>query len=202
MITYTVKVDEYKTKYWYLNGNLHREDGPAAEYANGTKFWYLNGKLHREDGPAAECADGTKYWYLNGEQITKKRGFRAMTPEKQRIAIAEACGWTDVRRPIDDSYHTIVTETLEWLMGRVAGVKPSERVHKPLPDYLNDLNAMHEAISALTPNRQEYFVCVLDRMLHGGRASDLSEQFLSLHATAAQRAEAFLKTIGKWEDSQ
>ena len=53
-------------KYWYLNENLHREDGPAVEYVNGTKFWYLNGKRHREDGPAVEYADGGKEWYLNG----------------------------------------------------------------------------------------------------------------------------------------
>ena len=43
-------------KSWYLNGKLHREDGPAIERANGDKSWYLNGKLHREDGPAVECA--------------------------------------------------------------------------------------------------------------------------------------------------
>ena len=42
MITYTVKVDEDKTKHWYLNGNLHREDGPAVEYADGTSRWWLN----------------------------------------------------------------------------------------------------------------------------------------------------------------
>jgi hypothetical protein len=23
---------------WYLNGNLHREDGPAAEFSNGSKY--------------------------------------------------------------------------------------------------------------------------------------------------------------------
>ena len=39
---------------------------------DGTKIWYLNGKLHREDGPAVECADGNKYWYLNGEEVTKE----------------------------------------------------------------------------------------------------------------------------------
>jgi hypothetical protein len=42
------------TKSWYLNGKLHREDGPACEYPNGTKRWYLNGALHRFDGPAIE----------------------------------------------------------------------------------------------------------------------------------------------------
>jgi len=53
-------------KEWYLNGRLHREDGPAVEFASGTKAWYLDGKLHREDGPAVENVDGYKAWYLNG----------------------------------------------------------------------------------------------------------------------------------------
>ena len=66
-LTYTVQVKPNGDKYWYLNDKIHREDGPAVEWADGTKFWYLNGKLHREDGPALEYADGTKYWYLNGE---------------------------------------------------------------------------------------------------------------------------------------
>ena len=59
-------------KEWYRNGNLHREDGPAVEYANGTKSWYRNGNLHREDGPAVERADGSKEWYLNGKQYTEE----------------------------------------------------------------------------------------------------------------------------------
>ena len=53
-------------KEWWLNGNLHREDGPACEYTNGDKEWLLNGKRHREDGPAIERPDGSKSWYLNG----------------------------------------------------------------------------------------------------------------------------------------
>ena len=67
MIEYTVKVYEDGSKHWFLNGQLHREDGPAIEYADGDKAWWLNGKLHREDGPAREYASGTKSWYLNGE---------------------------------------------------------------------------------------------------------------------------------------
>ena len=31
MIKYTIYVDNNGTKEWYLNGNLHREDGPAEE---------------------------------------------------------------------------------------------------------------------------------------------------------------------------
>ena len=39
-------------------------------YANGSKYWYLNGKLHRKDGPAIEWANGYRVWCLNGEYIT------------------------------------------------------------------------------------------------------------------------------------
>jgi len=68
MKEYTVKVWWDGTKEWYLNGNLHREDGPAYEGDDGTKTWWLNDELHREDGPAVEDCDGTKVWYLNGER--------------------------------------------------------------------------------------------------------------------------------------
>ena len=76
MIEYTVKVYDNGTREWYLNGKLHREDGPAIEYTNGDKCWYLNGKCHREDinpetgltCPAIEYADGDKRWYLNGNR--------------------------------------------------------------------------------------------------------------------------------------
>ena len=57
--------------YWYLNGKLHREDGPAHEW-NGNKEWWLNDKLHREDGPAVEFADGKIKYYLNGKKIISR----------------------------------------------------------------------------------------------------------------------------------
>jgi len=54
---------------WHRKDNnlLHREDGPAVEYADGTKQWCQNGKFHRIDGPAIECPNGTKAWYQNGK---------------------------------------------------------------------------------------------------------------------------------------
>lgn len=33
----------------------------------GHKEWRLNGQLHREDGPAVERVDGGKEWHFNGE---------------------------------------------------------------------------------------------------------------------------------------
>jgi len=69
------------TKMWYLNGQRHREDGPAVEYPNGTKWWYLNGELHRKDGPAIEYSDGTKWWYLNSQNLSEKDWFQKVNPE-------------------------------------------------------------------------------------------------------------------------
>ena len=60
------------SKLWYLNGQRHREDGPAWENANGTKLWFLNGLRHRENGPACEYSDGSKLWYLNDVHYTEK----------------------------------------------------------------------------------------------------------------------------------
>ena len=67
MIIYTVKVNDNGDKEWWLDGKLHRIDGPACEYADGTKHWFLDDKRHRIDGPAVEWADGTKHWYLDGK---------------------------------------------------------------------------------------------------------------------------------------
>ena len=53
---------------YFKEGKLHREDGPAIEYANGDKLCYKEGKRHREHGPAIENADGNKYWYKEGKR--------------------------------------------------------------------------------------------------------------------------------------
>ena len=66
-MVYDIKIDNYRTKRYYMNNELHREDGPAIEYANGDKHWFKNGKRHREEGPAIEYFWGSKEWYLNGK---------------------------------------------------------------------------------------------------------------------------------------
>jgi hypothetical protein len=76
------------SKYWYLNGKIHREDGPAVEYANGYKTWHLNGKCHRADGPAVEYADGSKAWVLEGTKLTESE-FLARTKPVKQLTVAE-----------------------------------------------------------------------------------------------------------------
>jgi 4-hydroxyphenylpyruvate dioxygenase-like putative hemolysin len=68
MQTYTVTVDELGTTRWRNSlGQLHREDGPAVERADGSVAYWIDNKLHREDGPAVEYADGERHWYQNGK---------------------------------------------------------------------------------------------------------------------------------------
>ena len=63
-----LEIDGRGNKGWILpNGNLHRTDGPAVEFADGSKLWYQNGKRHRTNGPAVEWVDGEKSWWVNGK---------------------------------------------------------------------------------------------------------------------------------------
>ena len=76
------------------------------------------------------------------------------------------------------------------------------------PDYLNDLNAMHEAEKVLwdTGKAMEFtnqlvgIVCSARGFRWDKGTSDDHLMCLS-HATAAERAEAFLRTISKWEEA-
>ena len=101
-----------------------------------------------------------------------------MTPGQQRIAIAEACGWTVTHWKVNPFDVIATKDGTEYLL-------------KHLPDYLNDLNAMHEAEKVLwdTGNSMEFTNQLV------GIADD--HLMCLSHATAAQRAEAFLRTIGK-----
>ena len=48
-----------------------------SEYKNGNKYWYIDGKLHRLDGPAEEYRDGDKEWckewHIDGKYYSFKK---------------------------------------------------------------------------------------------------------------------------------
>ncbi len=106
-----------------------------------------------------------------------------MSPGAQRIAIGEACGW-EFRREFTNARGE---PTKEWTK---VGVGTS--CVWDLPDYLNDLNAMHEAEKVLLKDVHLYldYVSRLSKMVGGN--------YDAVFATAAQRAEAFMKTLGLW----
>jgi len=117
-----------------------------------------------------------------------------MNKNEQRIAIAEACGW--VPQDINNlSIGEVLAYGVKWWR------KPDENTittRSNLPDYLNDLNAMHEAERTLVRNDSrvsvgswEYYLCQL---------ADVTAEQHPIDATADQRAEAFLRTLGLWEE--
>lgn len=113
-----------------------------------------------------------------------------MSPEQQRIAIAEACGWTGFNPDNipDCLQYTAKAPSGKWGL---------------IPDYLNDLNAMHEAMSVLDYDQADEFddhLCDICK-----RANDMEDnptpwRFAVTNATAAQRAEAFLRTLNLWKE--
>ena len=65
-LKYHVEVDQYgNRRYYNSSGQLHRDDGPAIEYADGTRCWCQNGLRHRENAPAMEYPNGAKHWFYN-----------------------------------------------------------------------------------------------------------------------------------------
>jgi len=134
-----------------------------------------------------------------------------MSPEAQRIAIAEACGWTNIHK------------FNKWKEGGPASTRDGdivgdfgEQTRSHLPNFLGCLNAIHEAEKALTDHQYSVFWDkVEDLQLEALPIGDLKTpsgesfgiavpvgQTRSLSATAAQRAEAMIKTLNKWDDSK
>lgn len=67
-VEYTVNEYSNGDKTWRNSKyQLHRESGPAVEDFE-YKVWYKHGKIHREDGAAKIYSNGTKFYYLNDIQ--------------------------------------------------------------------------------------------------------------------------------------
>jgi hypothetical protein len=104
-----------------------------------------------------------------------------MTSEEQRMAIAKVCGWS---------------EDEPWLDGRRCFTYKGSKCGYELddiPDYCNDLNAMHEAEKILKHGDEAWN--------NGGYALYVQAlpYYNTVSATAAERAEAFLRTLNLWK---
>ena len=120
-----------------------------------------------------------------------------MKPEQQRIAIADACGWTCCGQVQGLNPHGLVPwrKIVDYTTRQILN---HEIPMDTLPDYLNNLNAMHEAEKALNPIQAAEYAKILTSIAWQ------SEQpvFAPMTAKADQRAEAFLRTLGLWEETE
>lgn len=104
-----------------------------------------------------------------------------MTPEEIQIAIVEACGWKEFPHP---NYKKGILLPYKW--SRSA----TEHLLK-LPDYPNDINACFEMEEMLTPEQKKAYRKTL---------ADICRRDGNIFATAGQRCEAFLRTVGLWRE--
>jgi len=116
-----------------------------------------------------------------------------MNKEKQRIAIAEACGWKVI--PKEDGILLGLYRPNE--NKSICSSNTRRGLAGFTPDYLNDLNAMHEAEKLLTgydsatgDSQYGRYITGLQQITNWNRVPC---------ATAAQRAEALLKTLNLWK---
>lgn len=106
-----------------------------------------------------------------------------MTPEQQRRAIAEWMGWK--QSPIAH-LHFWNDETQEATM--------------VIPNYYGDLNAIATAERRLDHSQWNTYVTNLDMVCVPLDDRVITHSLAVICATAAQRAEALLRTIGKWKE--
>ena len=104
-----------------------------------------------------------------------------MTNRKINKAIAEYLGWKELSFVLDCKH--IIGDRPSFHNGKIV----SYTVDQYVPNYCRDLNAMHEAEKVLTTAQTTTMSQYLHRRLG----------VLWGFATASQRAEAFLRTIGK-----
>ena len=103
-----------------------------------------------------------------------------MTDEQINAAIAEACGIV-----AQENWGPVYKTPDGWVVD--------------CPQFATDLNAMHEAEKVLAPKNWDRFSERWWNYYHHLLDGDVHK---TIHATARQRAEAFLRTLGKWEEGE
>ena len=88
----------------------------------------------------------------------------------------------------DDQINIAIAESLGWkLLANNRWTKPCG-IYADLPNYTSDLNACHEFEKSLNTDDAHMYYWRLKQEIGWEYAS----------ATASQRCENYLKTIGKW----
>jgi len=113
-----------------------------------------------------------------------------MNKELQRIEIAKFCGHKDVVvRYIGHEECCGFYDVCSGICGEGGYT---------VPDYPNDLNAMHEAVKIFSESQEDDFYTILWGIT--AIPNTPHSHFRAANATASQRAEAFLRTLNLWKE--
>lgn len=129
-----------------------------------------------------------------------------MTEEQINIAIAEACGWSCIKERTEE-HVDLDSRTVTHITG-ISGYPKGWDSLNYLPDYVNDLNAMHEAERSNEMHFDQRWAETIVEIAHRESVMNLDRTdgwdwiLIVARLKPAQRAEAFLRTIGKWEEVQ
>lgn len=99
----------------------------------------------------------------------------------------------------DNEINIAIAEAVKWKPSVDSGICWDDN-GKPIvspPSYSTELNAMHAAEKVLKPKEWGAYTRTLNELISQG---DKGIMQAICHATARQRAEAFLRTLGKWKD--
>jgi hypothetical protein len=121
-----------------------------------------------------------------------------MTQEQKRIKLAEAAGWKRIPAETVGAAAKLFYGDIWWRDAENNTIACADQ----LPDYFNDLNAVHELEKVLTDEQWPEYREELRTIVIGGIRLVSQWCKTDLHATAAQRAEAFGLTLGLWEASK
>lgn len=126
---------------------------------------------------------------------------KEMTPEKQQLAIAEWVGWSRIE--MSSGNISSGKQLLGNWVSKLYGTPPEDKDKQLddqrfqlVPDYLNDLNAIHEVEKKLGDKAYLYTIHLI-RVLHWSAKTDAT--FVLIHATAAQRCNAMCHALGLWK---
>jgi len=116
-----------------------------------------------------------------------------LTDEEKRIKIAELCGLTIRKQAVGTGYYCWSEERNRKLVELdVAGQETFDDGMLPFPDYLHDLNAMHEAWLTLNSFQKTEHINWLNKICTPVNGDQI---IACCNATAAQRAKAFVLTL-------
>ena len=136
MITYSVKVYDGGSEFWYLDNEFHREGAPAiVNHKTGYKAWYQHGKLHNEHGAAVRLIDGTLEFWLNGRKFGGSVSWQIDLDDRRK---AEEAALREVKRQLErearEKRRLLEDELLFAMMNPPMFIHPVDWVVQPKGD--------------------------------------------------------------------